>query len=111
MILCGELIKISGQIQAASSLIWAWEHCREEVYCMIMMESEWKTNCGPPSTINAAAKCQMQNVSDGDGFFALSILRKVLEGVGGKKSIICLRAIQSVIRSRGCINKLCSVLM
>lgn len=54
---------------------------------MIMMESEWKTNCGPPSTINAAAKCQMQNVSDGDGFFALSILRKVLEGVGGKKAL------------------------
>lgn len=34
----------------------------------------------PPSTINAVAKCQMQNVSDGDGFLALSMLKSLRVG-------------------------------
>lgn len=34
----------------------------------------------PPANINAVAKCQMQNVSDGDGFLALSMLKSLRGG-------------------------------
>ena len=43
---------------------------------VVWVENQWQS----PPTINTAAKCQMQNVSNGDGFLALSMLRKVLEG-------------------------------
>lgn len=63
-------------------------------------------------SINAEAKCQMQK--RWERWWIFSSVYAVLESLGRwwwKKSIICPGAIQSAIRSRGCINKLCPLLM